>query len=122
VKVENSSNRSYRTGRQTLLGVNHQAALEMVGQNRGHMDSEESKHRQSTKGVAAKEGRYANFFQVGHNAFEFLLEFGQQDRGIHTRIYVSPQYARVLSDLLIETLRQHEREFGVKPDREPRPS
>lgn len=94
----------------------------MVGQNRGHMDSEESKHRQSTKGVAAKEGRYANFFQVGHNAFEFLLEFGQQDRGIHTRIYVSPQYARVLSDLLIETLRQHEREFGVKPDREPRPS
>lgn len=83
------------------------------------MDSEESKRRQS-KG--AKEGRYANFFQIGHNAFEFLLEFGQQDRGIHTRIYVSPQYARVLSDLLLETLRQHEHEFEVKQSREPRPS
>jgi hypothetical protein len=33
----------------------------------------------------AKEGRYAKFFQVGHNAFEFLLAFGQLDRGIHTR-------------------------------------
>lgn len=83
------------------------------------MDSEESKRRQPKGG---KEGRYANFFQIGHNAFEFLLEFGQQDRGIHTRIYVSPQYARVLSDLLIETLRQHEHEVGFKQSREPRPS
>ncbi|HEY7306768.1 MAG TPA: DUF3467 domain-containing protein [Bryobacteraceae bacterium] len=86
------------------------------------MDSEEPKHRQSGKGFSAKEGRYANFFQVGHNAFEFLLEFGQQDRGIHTRIYVSPQYARVLSDLLLETLRQHEREFKAETGPDPRPS
>ena len=86
------------------------------------MDAEEPKHRPSTKGASTKEGRYANFFQIGHNPFEFLLEFGQQDRGIHTRIYVSPQYARVLSDLLIETLRQHEREFGLNQGREPRPS
>jgi len=94
-----------------------------MGVTEGSMDSEESKHhRQSAKGVAAKEGRYANFFQVGHNAFEFLLEFGQQDRGIHTRIYVSPQYARVLSELLIETLRQHECQFEVKQRQDPRPS
>lgn len=86
------------------------------------MNSEEPKHRSSTRGAGAKEGRYANFFQVGHNAYEFLLEFGQQDRGIHTRIYVSPQYARVLADLLTETLRQHECEFGLKQGREPRPS
>jgi hypothetical protein len=86
------------------------------------MDSEDSKHRQSTKSASTKEGRYASFFQVGHNAFEFLLEFGQQDRGIHTRIYVSPQYARVLSDLLLETLRQHEREFKAKIGPDPRPS
>jgi Protein of unknown function (DUF3467) len=85
------------------------------------MDSEEPKRRQSTKGPTAKEGRYANFFQVGHNAFEFLIEFGQQDRGIHTRIYMSPQYARVLSDLLVETLRQHENEFGAKQGGNPRP-
>jgi hypothetical protein len=38
------------------------------------------------------EGRYANFFQIGHNAAEFLLEFGQEEgRIIHTRIYMSPQ-------------------------------
>jgi uncharacterized protein DUF3467 len=58
----------------------------------------------------AKEGRYANFFRIGHNEFEFLLEFGQQDHGIEARIYLSPQYARVLSDLLIESLREQEDE------------
>jgi hypothetical protein len=86
------------------------------------MASEEPKPRKLTKGSSAKEGRYANFFQVGHNAFEFLIEFGQQDRGIHTRIYVSPQYARVLSDLLLETLGQHDREFEGKQGGGPRPS
>src|ERR1700756_1361308 len=75
-------------------------------------DTEESKRRHSGKSVGAKEGRYANFFQIGHNEFEFLIEFGQQDLGIHTRIYVSPQYARVLRDLLVETLYQHELEFS----------
>jgi Protein of unknown function (DUF3467) len=62
-----------------------------------------------------EEGRYANFFQIGHNAFEFLLEFGQQDGAdgvIHTRIYVSPQHARMLANLMLETLQQHERIFG----------
>ncbi len=78
------------------------------------MDAEESRRRRPTRSLSNKEGRYANFFQVGHNEFEFLIEFGQQDRGIHTRIYVSPQYARVLSDLLLETLGQHDIEFGGK--------
>jgi hypothetical protein len=57
------------------------------------------------------EGRYANVFQIGHNAFEVLIEFGQHEGGIHTRIYISPQHARILSDLLIDTLRQHEKMF-----------
>jgi hypothetical protein len=51
--------------------------------------------------------RYANYFQVGHNAYEFLLEFGQQDADIHTRIYISPQHAQMLSDLLLDALREH---------------
>jgi hypothetical protein len=76
--------------------------------------SEESKRRQSAKSPSAKEGRYANFFQIGHNLFEFLIEFGQQDGGIHTRIYVSPQYARVLSDLLLQTLQQYDSESQLK--------
>lgn len=58
-----------------------------------------------------EEGRYANYFQIGHNAAEFLFEFGQEG-GIHTRVYVSPQHARILSDLLLQTLRQHEQTFG----------
>jgi hypothetical protein len=57
------------------------------------------------------QARYANFFQIGHNAFEFLIEFGQQET-IHTRIYVSPQHAQILSTLLIETLQQHKQLFG----------
>jgi hypothetical protein len=78
------------------------------------MTSGESKRRQTGKGPKGKEGRYANFFQIGHNEFEFLIEFGQQDGGIHTRIYVSPQYAHVLSELLTEALHQYDLEVEVK--------
>lgn len=60
----------------------------------------------------SEEGRYANYFQIGHNAFEFLLEFGQQEGKIHTRIYVSPPHARILCNLLSDTLEQHARIFG----------
>lgn len=45
-------------------------------------------------------GRYANYFRIGHNPYEFPLEFGQLDSGIHTSIYLSPQQAKMLSDLL----------------------
>ena len=79
-------------------------------------------HRPTSKSVSAKEGRYANFFQIGHNEFEFVIEFGQQDLGIHTRIYASPQSARVLRDLLVETLYQHELEFKGKGSGDQRPT
>ena len=55
--------------------------------------------------------RYANFFQIGHNAFEVLIEFGQQEN-IHTRIYLSPQHAQILSNLLLDTLQQQKQLFG----------
>jgi hypothetical protein len=61
------------------------------------------------------DARYANCFQIGHNAFEFLLEFGQQEARIHTRIYLSPQHARILSDLLIQSLEKYETAFGPMP-------
>lgn len=57
------------------------------------------------------QARYTNFFQIGHNAFEFLLEFGQQEN-IHTRVYLSPQHAQILSDLLLDTLQQHKELFN----------
>jgi len=54
-----------------------------------------------------EEASYANFFQVGYNAFEFLLEFGQREGRIHTSIYLSPQHARMLSDLLAGALQDY---------------
>lgn len=53
------------------------------------------------------DARYANYFQIGYNAFEFLLEFGQHEGRIHTSIYVSPQHARMLSDLLLGALKEY---------------
>jgi len=72
---------------------------------------DDSKRRPAT-GRRVEEGRYTNFFQIGHNAFEFLLEFGQQGGKIHTRLYLSPPHARMLSDLLNDALRKHAKIYG----------
>ena len=78
------------------------------------MDNQEIRRRPGSKLRGKRdEGKYANYFQIGHNAAEFLFEFGQQDGGIHTRVYVSPQHARILSDLLLKTLQLHEKTFGL---------
>ena len=67
---------------------------------------------------ADNEGRYANLFHIGFNAFEFVLDFGQHfgagraDR-IHTRIVTTPWYARRLLETLEESLRDYERTHGV---------
>jgi hypothetical protein len=66
---------------------------------------------------ARLESRYANTFQVGHNAFEFLLQFGQCDpdtgeENLHTRVVTSPQYAKVLLHLLADAMQQYERANG----------
>ena len=63
------------------------------------------------------QGRYSNFFKIGYNAFEFLLDFGQvyTDTGadnVHTRIVTTPQYAKALSELLIKTLTAFEMTYG----------
>ncbi len=63
------------------------------------------------------EGRYANYVAVGHNAFEFVLDFGQFfDEGDepprpHTRIITSPIAAKTLWTTLGRSLEQYEREF-----------
>jgi Protein of unknown function (DUF3467) len=61
------------------------------------------------------EGRYANYFKVGHNAFEFVFEFGQLYQGeeepqMHTRIVTSPVYARELLRTLQQAMDQYESE------------
>jgi hypothetical protein len=64
-----------------------------------------------------REGRYANHFHIGHNAFEVILEFGQFYEGekqamMHTRIVTSPAYAATLLHLLSDALAQCESTFG----------
>jgi hypothetical protein len=57
------------------------------------------------------EGRYANYFQIGFNAHEFVIDFGQQylpdPERIHTRIVTSPSSARTLAALLADTLQRY---------------
>ena len=79
--------------------------------------SDESKDPQPAEQL---EGRYANYFQVGHNAFEFVLDFGQfypenTEARFHTRIVTGPAYAKVLSETLRGSIDQYEQTFGVIP-------
>ena len=73
----------------------------------------------SQKG-GALEGRYANYFKVGHNAFEFLLDFGQfypetEKAQLHTRIITNPIYAKALLEIIRESLDRYEQTFGAIP-------
>lgn len=66
-------------------------------------------------------GRYANNFKVGHNAFEFLLDFGQSyaqsaEAPFHTRIVTTPVYAKIFSQILQESIGRYEQIFGTIPD------
>jgi hypothetical protein len=63
------------------------------------------------------EGRYANHFSVGHNAFEFVLDFGQfyPDGGrarVHTRIIISPSYAKAFVETVRASIKHYEDAFG----------
>jgi hypothetical protein len=62
------------------------------------------------------EGRYSNTFRIGYNAYEFVLDFGQihppgRER-MHTRIVTSPSSAKDLSELLQDSLGEHEQKYG----------
>lgn len=68
-------------------------------------------------GDAHLEGRYANYIRVGHNAFEFLLDFGQlypenPNPLTHTRIVTSPTYAKVFLETIRDSIEQYEATFG----------
>ena len=65
--------------------------------------------------------QYANWFNIGHNNFEFVLDFGQFHAEelqplVHTRIVAVPSYAKTLARLLNESLCKFEAEFGPIPD------
>ena len=63
------------------------------------------------------EGKYANFFKVGHNAVEFVIDFGQFYPGndqaeLYSRIITNPIYAKELLVTLQEAIKQYEQTFG----------
>jgi hypothetical protein len=82
---------------------------------------EETNNKESRKNRKSH-GRYANYFEIGHNAYEFILDFGQMYQcnevtGFHTRIITSPVYARSLLISLKESISNYEQNFG-KIDKE----
>jgi hypothetical protein len=84
-------------------------------------DPMEHKSRESLD-IEKPVARYANYFQVGHNAFEVVVEFGQHYEGnsppqMHTRIVTAPICAKTLLDLLQTALAEYERSFGDLHDR-----
>jgi hypothetical protein len=69
-------------------------------------------------GAQELEGRYANYFKVGYNAFEFVLDFGQsytegEGAQLHTRIITSPNYAKALLECLCDCIDKYEQDFGL---------
>jgi len=67
---------------------------------------------------------YVNYFEVGHNPFEFLIDLGQYHPGsneaegriaIYTRIATAPPFAKMLSDLLARAVQEHENQHGQIP-------
>ena len=74
--------------------------------------------RKSPPKHKSPEGRYANYFKVGHNAFEFVLDFGQhyqesEEAELCIRIVTSPSCAKDLSGILSDSITQYEKTFGT---------
>jgi len=68
------------------------------------------------------EGKYANYFQVGHNTLEFVIDFGQsfsdgREEIFHTRIVTSPSYAKELLKVLVDSIDRYESVFGPIPEK-----
>jgi Protein of unknown function (DUF3467) len=64
---------------------------------------------------------YSNYFEVGHNAFEFLIDFGQfqPEHGkvsMHSRMVTGPVHAKLISKLLSEAIARFEDEHGEIAD------
>lgn len=66
---------------------------------------------------ASPEGRYANYFKIGYNAFELIIDCGQcyaenEEPQLHTRIITSPAYGRALLKTLRDSLDEYEKNYG----------
>ncbi|MFO1153587.1 MAG: DUF3467 domain-containing protein [Rhodospirillales bacterium] len=60
---------------------------------------------------------YANFCEVGHNTYEFLIDFGQFQPAtgevrVHSRIVSGPVQAKLFARVLNDSLARYERDHG----------
>ena len=74
--------------------------------------------------LSGTEGHYSNYLEIGQNAFEFVLLFGQrygdqEQPAIHSKIIATPFYAKRFAEMLQESIRRHEASAGPIPDQEP---
>lgn len=74
----------------------------------------------SPRRALGPQARYSNYFEVGQNALEFMVDFGQYHPEntsaiCHTRVVTGPVYAKLLMRLLIEAIGQHEAAHGPIP-------
>ena len=95
------------------------------------MDTNADRYEGLPSGLGAADGRgaghrpplacYANYFEIGYNAFEFLLDTGQvepQSGEIRftSRVAISPVHAKLLSGLLARSIAQFEAVYETIPD------
>ncbi len=64
---------------------------------------------------------YANYFESGYNAFEFVIDFSRQyaeneEAELCTRIVTSPSYVKHFLKLLQHSVEEYEQHFGEIED------
>jgi hypothetical protein len=73
--------------------------------------------RQSGQTSNPLEARYVNYFKIGHNAFELIIDCGQcyadnEEPQLNIRIVMSPAYGKALLKTLGESLDEYEKTYG----------
>ena len=74
-------------------------------------------------------GRYANYFKVGYNAYEFVIDFCQyhsvngccfeiEKAELCERFITSPAYAKALMNVLRKSIKEYEDTFGFIEEEE----
>ena len=63
------------------------------------------------------EGRYVNYFKLGYNAFELIIDCGQcyadnEEPRLYTRLVTSPVYGKALLKTLRDSLDGYEKIYG----------
>lgn len=72
----------------------------------------------TSRGRHSLEGRYANYFRIGFNSLEFIVDFGQYDSEsdeaeLYTRIITGPSYAKMLHKTLQDSIKKYENTYGA---------